>query len=72
MAEQESVSWWLQGAVVVVMVLLGAVCMGVYDKTKTANAFSNMNAQLERLQTPPAVAAIVPTKKSKKQRGVGI
>ena len=56
--EQPGSSWVWHTTLVMVMFLLGAVCGDVYATNKTASVLSNMNAQLERLQTP--VVAPIP------------
>ena len=71
-AEQQSVSWWFVSAAALVILLLGGIGGMFLDRQQTAEAMNNMTVQLERLQTPAVSAAIVPPKKSKKQKGAGI
>jgi uncharacterized phage infection (PIP) family protein YhgE len=68
MAEQQS--WPRQAVYVMVIFLLGGLCGVVFEKRQTADVLTNVNAQIERIQTPvaPPVAASVP-KRTRKGSG---
>ncbi len=59
-AEQHS--WPRQAVYVMVIFLLGGLCGVVFENRQTADVLTNVNAQIERIQTPvaPPVAASVP------------
>jgi len=68
MAQERSNNWWLQGFLMLALLLVGIVA-GVYvEKSQTTDALVNLGTQVERIQTPPAVPATAPVvKKSRKQ-----
>ena len=63
-----SASWWVLGLGAVVLFIVGGIGGALFERQQTADVLSNMTVMLERLQAPPVSAAIIPPKKSKKQK----
>jgi uncharacterized membrane protein len=68
MADERSNNWWLQGFMMLAILLIGIVA-GVYvEKSQTTDALVNISSQVERIHTPAAVPVAAPTaKKGRKQ-----
>ena len=53
-ARERSNSWLWQGLLALVLLLAGGLCGIVVETRQTTDVLSNIGAQLERIQTPPA------------------
>jgi hypothetical protein len=67
--DQEGNSRVWHCVLLVVMFVMGGLCGVVFEKNQTADVLANVNAQMERLQTPAVPAAAPPLPKSKKPKG---
>jgi hypothetical protein len=65
MAQEQTNSWWLLGAIMLSILLVGIVAGISMEKSGTTEALVNLGTQVERIQTPAAVP-VVAAKKTRK------
>jgi beta-glucosidase-like glycosyl hydrolase len=70
MAQERSNNWWMQGFMMLSILLAGLVAGVTMEKSGTTEALRDVGAQMERIQAPAAVPVAASTpKKSRKQSG---
>jgi hypothetical protein len=68
MAQEQTNNWWMQGFLMLAILLAG-ILAGVYvEKSGTTDALVNLGTQVERIQTPvAAVPVVAPTAKKNRK-----
>jgi hypothetical protein len=66
MAQERSNNWWMQGFMMLSILLVGIVAGVTIEKSGTTETLRNVGAQMERIQTPVAAVPVVAAKKSRK------
>jgi uncharacterized protein (UPF0333 family) len=63
-AQEQTNNWWMQGFLMLAILLAGIIA-GIYvEKGQTTDALLNLGTQVERIQTPvAAVPVVAPTAK---------
>jgi len=52
--QERSNAWLWQGLLALVLFLVGGLCGILLEKRQTTDVLSNVGAQIERIQSPPA------------------
>lgn len=69
--QERSRSWQWQGLLALVLFLAGGLCGIAIEKRQTADDLTNINAQIQRIQTPQVPMVSLPQRDPKQNRRVG-